>query len=428
MNRASEEKIKETAADIVDRSMQALGIEIDMITDITLIQLVLCEMKLNDFTTNYPPMKLFIQNAVSKPQNLKPLLNNIKQGLVEKHPAVIDFLSKALEKGWFEKSEYIQKSVHVAFLLEAITAAMCNSELFFNEILNHIRNKEREHGIDRDHFFLTLWRNFPKSLNFFATAKAVSLDPAMAYFKLRRELGGKPITKGRIKELYKKGELSYVEYKLLLPACGKNTCFCSDWLRINIYEAGITEYNNGFKSNAISAHALSEDAKKHCHREVFKSGSIFPEGEIDEFYQSLNSDDNYFPTFAFHKDWVGLYETWNMAFILGELNNLHFLFPKLLIPSVLNAKPENFLGARIISLWLSINNTLFMNLDNLENIAGPAKRREMAQAWGEINKEYAFRLSSKHIQEDSSVLKKSFQYKFTRPFFKLAKLILRFLF
>ena len=92
------------------------------------------------------------------------------------------------------------------------------------------------------------------------------------------------------------------------------------------------------------------------------------EGKIDSFYESLVEDENYFPTFAFHQDWVSLYETWNMAFILGELNNLHYLFPKLLIPSVLNAKSENFLGARIIALWLSINNTLFLNFNNVEKI------------------------------------------------------------
>jgi hypothetical protein len=250
----------------------------------------------------------------------------------------------------------------------------------------------------------------------------------MAYFRLRRQLGGAAITKERIKEMYKAGQMSYLEYKLLLPVCKKGACICSDWLRINIYEAGITEYNNGFKGNAISAHALSEDASRHCHREVFKVGNVFPEGEIDEFYESLIDDSNYFPTFAFHKDWASLYETWNMAFILGELNNLHYLFPKLLIPSVISAKSENFLGARIIALWLSINNTLFLNFNNAEKITGPENRREMALAWGEINKKYAYKLSEEQIQEDSSVLEKSYHKRFMRPFYNLSKLVFRFVF
>ena len=79
------------------------------------------------------------------------------------------------------------------------------------------------------------------------------------------------------------------------------------------------------------------------------------------------------------------------------------------IQDVLNSKSENFLGSRIISLCLSINNTLFMNLVNSEKTEGPRKRIGMAQAWGEINKKYAFNLSKKHIQEDSSIEKKAFR-------------------
>ncbi len=421
-----------SASDTLDNSMKALGIEIEMKTDVRILQSILLEMKLHDFDTSYAPMNRFLAEAVSQPQDLGPMLTNIKQGLIEKHPAIVEFAAKALSENWFSGSAHIQESIHVAFVLEAMTAAMCNSDLFFSEVLAHIRQKEKELGIDSEHLWKTIWRHWPRtgsfSGSFFATAKAVSLDPAMAYFKLSRELGGAPILKKRIKELYKKGEMSYFGYKLLLPVCNKNTCCCSDWLRINIYEAGITEYNNDFKRNAVSAHVLSEDAQRHCHPEIFKSGSILPEGQIDKFYESLVEKDNYFPTFAFHRDWVSLYETWNMAFILGELNNLHFLFPKLLIPSVLNAKPENFLGVRIIALWLSINNTLFKNLDGSEKVTGPVKRRDMSQAWGEINKKYAFRLSNEQLHEDSDLLKKSYQKRFARPFYNLARLVVRFLF
>ncbi len=416
------------AEDIIDKSMKALGIQMDMKTDVNTINNILSEMKLNDFQTSHIPMDRFFREVVSEPQDLKPMLNNVKQGIVDKHPAILEFAEKALLEGWFAESEHVQISIHVAFILEAITAAMCNSDLFFSEFVDHVRAKERDIGIDNKHLLRTIRTTWPAAINLFATAKAVSLDPAMAYFRLRRQLGGAPVTKEVISKLYKNGEMSYLEYKLLLPVCKKSICICSDWLRINIYEAGITEYNNGFKSNAISAHALSEDANKSCHREVFKSGSVLPEGEVDKFYESLVEEDNYFPTFAFHKDWASLYETWNMAFILGELNNLHYLFPKLLIPSVLNAKSENFLGARIIALWLSINNTLFLNFNNSEKIVGPINRREMAQAWGEINKKYASKLTKTHIQEDSSVLEKNYQQRFTRPFYSLTKLIFRFLF
>ena len=420
------------ASTIIDDSMGALGINMDMKTDLDISQDIIMEMKLDGFNTSYTPMKRFLSDVVSKPQQLEPMLKNIRQGLIAKHPAILEFAKKSLIEGWFSESLYVQKSIHVAFILEAMTAAMSNSDIFFNEVIAHIRTKERDIGIDSTHLFRTIWRNWPRkgsfSGNFFATAKAVSLDPAMGYFKLRRQQGNGVVVKDTVKNLYRNGELSYFEYKLLLSVCNEGSCYCSDWLRINIYEAGITEYNNRLKSNAISAHALSEEAKKNCHREVYKTGSVLPEGDIDKFYDLLVEEDNRFPTFAFHKDWVSLYESWNMAFILGELNNLHYLFPKLLIPSVINAKPENFLGVRIISLWLSINNTLFLNYENVETIVGPSNRNEMAQAWGEINKKYAFKLSKNNMAEDSNVLKDSFKSRFSRPFFSLFKLIVRFLF
>jgi len=418
---------KKKAEAIVDKSMKALGINMEMKTDVKILQEILSEIKLNDFETTYAPMKRFFKEAVSVPQDLKPMLTNIKQGLIKKHPAVLEFAEKALHEGWFVKSEYVQKSVHVAFVLEAMTVAMCNSNIFFIEAHNHIRKKELEIGIDNRHIFKTIWRSWPRSANFFASAKAISIDTAMVYFRFRRELGGAPIAEEKIKKLHKQGKISYLEYKFLLLTCKKKTCHCGDWLRINIYEAGVTEYNNGFKSNAISAHALSEYAKKNCHQEVFKLKIVLPEGDIDKFYEPLTKEKNYFPTFTFDQDWVSLYETWNMAFILGELNNLHFLFPKLFIPSVLNAKSENFLGTRIISLWLAVNNAVFISFNNFEEITGPVNRRKMAQAWGEINRKYAFKLSEEHIQEDSKALKKSFNNRFTRPFYNLAKLFVGFL-
>lgn len=422
-------KIKQRgAAETVSKSMKALGLHMDMKTNIKLMKDVLEEMRLHDLKTSYEPMKRFFERAVSLPQSFRPLFQNIKQALIKKHPAILEFAEKALEEKWFSQSEDIIKSAHVAFVLEAMTAAMANSNTFSVEVMDHLREKEREIGIDVKHLLKSIWRNWPMSGNFFATAKAVSLDPAMSYFGLRRDLDGAPVSKKNVKKLYKDGKISYLEYKFLLPVCKKGACHCSDWLRMNIYEAGVTEYNNGFKSNAVSAHALSEDIKKNCHREVFKSVSVMPESSHNSFYTSLVQGKNSFPTIALGDDWVALYETWNMAFILGELDNLHYLFPKLLIPSVLDAKSENFLGVRIISLWLSINNTLFIRLDGKEKVKGPRKRRSMAQAWGEINKKYAFQLAEKHLQEDSSVLKESFRKRFAWPFYNLIKLILRFLF
>src|SRR3989344_3730742 len=127
----------------VDKAIKALGLTVNTNTDPRVIRSVLKEMKLHDLKTNFKPIKKFFNKASIKPQNLAPLLKNIKQGLISKHPAVIEFLDKALTENWLEKSKNIQRSVHVAFVLEAITAGMVNNNKFLIEIQDHLLNKRR---------------------------------------------------------------------------------------------------------------------------------------------------------------------------------------------------------------------------------------------------------------------------------------------
>ncbi len=413
---------------LIEDAMKALGISIDMNTEISIIKEIFIEMKIDDFETSDMPMSSFLNNALSKPQALAPLLSQIRWGLENKNPAVVDFIEVALARRWLHPSPYIIKTVHVIYILEAITLAMCNNNDFFVEYVEHIRLKEKEFGIDSNHIFKSFINTFPASLNFFGTAKAVSLDMAMVYFRVKRELGELPVNNENVDQLYRMKKISFLEHKLLLPICNKiNQCVCNDWLRINIYEAGITEFNNGFSDNAMAAHVLSEDILKHCHRETFELTSVSPLGGSNESYTSLNGEGAYFPVVALDEQWVSLYRTWNMAFILGELNNLHYLFPKLLIPSVLCCKDENFLGVRIVSLWLSINSALMLNFNQSEKVMGPKNRKEMVLVWGEINKKYAEGLYSLNVNADSRVLTSGFENRFSHPYRNLFSQIFSFI-
>lgn len=421
MNPSTEESEK-----IIDDAMVALGLSFDMETDVSIIRNILAEIKLDDFQTSYVPMQQFFEDIVSQPQNLETMFSQIRWGLLKNGAAIVEFLNIALNKQWLSPSPYSNKSVHIAYILEAITAAMCNSNVFFDEYVEHIRSKEKDIGIDREHIFRTFLKTFPGSLNFFGSAKAVSLDMALVYFRVTRELKGRAVTRQSVRELYDSGKISFLEHKLLLPLCNKAQCVCNDWLRVNIYEAGVTEYRNGFTTNAIAAHVLSEDVLVHCHPESFQLRHVYPESATGDFYSSLVGDNNYFPVVKLRKDWANLYLTWNMAFILGELNNLHYLFPKLLIPSVLCSNSENFLGVRIISLWISINNSLLLNFNDVEKLTAPENRKEMAMAWGDINRRYAENLYKVHINSDKNSLLTSFQKRFSRPYTNLVKQITNF--
>jgi hypothetical protein len=113
-----------------------------------------------------------------------------------------------------------------------------------------------------------------------------------------------------------------------------------------------------------------------------------------------------------------------MAFVLGNLKNVDIILPKLLIPSIINAKSDNFMGARIISLWMTINHDIFRHYDKKEFL-GPTNKTEMAIAWSRINKNYAFDLAKRETHEDSKTLMKNYNRFFSHQFWSLLKLITR---
>jgi len=408
---------------IVNRVIQALEIDINMKTDPKVIRSILKEMKLDNFKTQYKPLKLFLDKISNKPQSLRPMFLSIKQGIINKHPAVLEFIEEALKKNWFSKSKQIQRTIHVTFVFEALTVAMANNNEFLIEIQDYLLNKRKEYGINTSSAINTFLKIWQVAGSIFEAAKVVSLDPAITFFKFERSPDKKKLDKKAIKNLYKNKKLNYPEYKIILDSLKKSKKSDFKGLRLNIYEAGITEYKEGFENNALCAHALNEELKKNPRNQIFKKGNIFPEQIKGNFYNSLKNKNNLSSKISFSNDWVGLYETWNMAFILSELEDLDVLFPKLLIPSVINSKSENYMTTRVMALWLSMNTLLFRKLDNKKEIKGPKNKREMAHAWGDINKKYALDLSEKHIKINAKSFNKSFKKAFRFPIFNIIKLI-----
>ena len=175
----------------------------------------------------------------------------------------------------------------------------------------------------------------------------------------------------------------------------------------------------------MSAHTLSQilekQAKKDFLMQKFETGNAFPGLNSNSFYNSLIDNKNIYVVNIFEQDWVSLYESWNLAFILSELDDLHILFPKLFIPSVINATDKNYMASRIITLWLSINTLLFKEFDQDKKVLGPKNKKEMAKVWGEINKKYALAFIEKDSEIDFNDLNKSFKKTFSFPYFKLFK-------
>lgn len=402
------------ASAIIENSMAALGLDKDIKTDPQIIQSILREMKLDDFQTAHFAMQKFFAQSILQPQNLQSIFENIKKGIINKHPAIIEFLELALEKKWLAPSEHIIRSVHTTYILEAVTAGMCNSHDFFVEVQDHYKAKEKMCGINFLHTLSTFIHVLGITHNFFGTVKTLSVDPAMTYFRNFKN--------NDVRSLWKNKKINYLEYKFLSTLQKNGLGQANELMKINIYEAGITEFKQGLKANTVCAYELLEDIKKNPPHAILKKKSVVPENNTDIFYETIMEKENSFPAAAYKQDWVSLYITWNMAFILNCLDDLDLLFPKLLIPSVINSESENFAGARIISLWLSINHVIFRKYDK-KVVTGPKNKMEMARAWAEINKKYAFQLAKRETREDSKILMKHYHRFFSHPIYNIFKLM-----
>ncbi|MBI5153513.1 MAG: hypothetical protein HZA36_03595 [Parcubacteria group bacterium] len=81
---------------------------------------------------------------------------------------------------------------------------------------------------------------------------------------------------------------------------------------------------------------------------------------------------------------------------------------------------------RTISLWLAVNQFLFRRCEEVKINTGPTNKEEMATAWGEINKKYAFALAKQEIHENSREITQHYRRFFSRPIYHFLKLIITF--
>lgn len=415
--------MKKIEKEIIEKTFSLLGLSNNLMTNPTIINQVLKETRLNDLKTKNKVINKFLQESKTKPKKLDSMYEIIKKAIQKKHPAIIEFLDLGNQKKWFKPSKNIIKAVHVAYILEAFTVTMCNDHDFFIEVRNHYKKKEKELGLNTQHPFRTLVNALKISPHFFDIAKPFSLDPFLVYFKLQRGLSKTQLQKEELKKLYEDEQINYIEYRLLSPIKQNHIQHINELVRINIYEAGITEYKNGFNANALCAHTLCEDLKVNRPKTIFERKVVIPENK-NSFYKSYTKS-SFFPTIETSQEWASLYTSWNMAFVLGNLDNLELIMPKLFIPSLIDAKSENFLGVRFISLWLTINFGIFRKSDKIE-ILGPENKSEMTKAWSNINKKYAFAMAKNEIHEDSKMLNKYYKRFFSHPFWNLFKLVRNF--
>ena len=325
--------------DSVDILMKTLGISPDQQTDPVLMKDILHnDMKLDDC----PAVMKLLGSKLTEKESMKPMLETIRASIITKQPEMHEFISTALKENLIPSPDeagqkVINRSLNHMVLLDAITKGMVDDYHVCDEIRNHLLNKRKEMGI-RDDFLGSTYDMYKAWGAVFGPVKTKTMD--MAFDQLN--------------DLRKKGHSDEHDSQIIKAL-----------LELNIAEAIVKDKFDGFPNNARAGFDLA----------------------LHPFSKTWVKDNNGPVGIDLKQDWISLYSSWNMDFMTGNLTNPQLLFPKLLIPQVIDAKPEDFLYNRALALWLTCNFQLFHKIDKKETTVIPGSK-EIAKRWGEINESY----------------------------------------
>jgi hypothetical protein len=243
-------------------------------------------------------------------------------------PVVSDEKSRAI----------IMRSVHHAFLLDALTQEIVDNRSFMTAIQAHLLKKREAFGIRGD--VVGALEDFKRIYGgrMFEPTKLVSAE-------LRYTAGAMIRRRGSItEEEIKNGQAV---------------------LRLSILEAAVTENAAGFGDNALVGAALAAIPPKTI--------TLDPKTTAFEFDVS--------------RRWASLFESWNLAFVTGNVTHLQIVYPLIFAPSVIGAGSQDFPFHRSSALWLTTLFHQFAMLNHRPDAPIPNKQA-LARLLGQINLAY----------------------------------------
>jgi len=331
---------QEKLSKCVDSAANLLDINFEMKTEPSLLNDIL---ERDMFLADLPAVRSLLGDDLTQEKPLRPMLDQIHKGITVVHPALGTNLCSVLADtetvGSFSAPNFtlIKRTIHHIFLLDKIVSEMATNQAFMVKMKKHIQATVRSvspHKSALGHAY-----DLFKAAGIFGLVKSYTIDGAIDDYQKFRENG--LITHSE-SEGRKRG------------------------LSLNVFEATTTERLHGYFSNARAGDALAR----------WNPTEIRLVGE-DKTIEYVNN-----------MTYARLYETWNLAFITGNLEFHNLLYPKLLIPSVLLAKEHDYLYHRVLALWLSINFYLMAYLTGKEHVNIPGKEK-IAHLMGEINLSYS---------------------------------------
>ena len=277
---------------------------------------------------------------------LTTLVDQILEGIDSQHFEIAAILEETIDEASPQQrfdgtNQEAVRIIHHILVLDCLIKKMVADYRFMISLKAHLFQKRASYGLNatvqKDGLLQTFLAIRSATNETFFAFKTATMDYVFETFCTNRENGCFP-------------ESHDVSAKI--------------GVAINILEAALTDFFAGNFANARVGFYLM----RHPHDKL----------ELDA------KDQRYY--YRYKKGWESLYETWNLAFILGNMKNLDLLLPKLLAPSVIGAQKDEYLFHRALGLWCSINFYLFRKLKGVPDKESPFAHK-IASRLGELNLE-----------------------------------------
>ncbi|MCW8444379.1 hypothetical protein OQJ05_09990 [Fluoribacter gormanii] len=375
----------------------------------SIIQKILYDLRLNLLEIRDQGLKNFLDKLAEEPIDLERLIDSVKKGLLNNPPicellAFIEREKLITDLELNEISEQLQIQLNLLCLFEAFAVTMVNSFTLNEDIYSFTKKQRNTYypGNPINNFFFCSNR---KDFSLFKSLKLVSVDPVITEGAFIRALGDAELSQEEIvkksKEFIRQHGLALWNAKICPPPLGEMHDDSVKNVSLNILEATWEENykeDGNPADNAFAGATLIRllEYLRPSHGYSFKNlvlpekSSITEEGKYSLLPDLIvNRLPKRVSQFYVYKEWMHLYNSWNLLFVIRNLDDSKFLMLKLLIPSVLNAIPMHYMESRVFALYLMGNLYYFNKLSIFTDEIHLANAKTILDKWGEINKKYA---------------------------------------
>ena len=387
-------------------------------------------------------VKVFFDKLRNDALDTQTLKFAIESSLLN-NPLIKELIDKIIEKGLhislFEQldtnkgREFLKKQINLLYLFEGLTVTMANSKSFLSDVLENVDFIKKRIGKNP---YYSAMRALFSGMDF-EKIKAMSVDPGLTSYAFMRTLGDEKdpeIITAQAENFIKKFNLQIFNQNIIPDFNGQNRSGSNRSIGLNILEAVCSEEYNSGKNKASQDNAsagfgliaVMEDPKanfenypamiENDEKAISPDGFGVKDGNYDVVDIKVDTSPKYVHKYDVTKEWMDLYNSWNLLFVLSNVNQ-EYIPLKLLLPSVMGANPSHFMETRIQALGLMGNLYLDAKKTNAEYFQNsitfaPETIREIQQLWGTINKEHADTMIQEKCQEtekwngDSEMVKK----------------------